>query len=127
MDNDDLNEILTECAQLRGCYPLMHRTLHEFDWFASCVIFGWTQFEEYTAKEHIKKHPEAEKAMQEKKEEYQKIFNKWHGAVTYDNELIALAKAFREYCHEEYDSDVAERKKELDEFMTKLKKYDKLS
>jgi len=38
--SDPLNDILVECCKLRGCYPLMHRTLHEFNWFCSCVIWG---------------------------------------------------------------------------------------
>jgi hypothetical protein len=32
---DTLNDILVECCKLRGCYPLMHRTLHEFNWFCN--------------------------------------------------------------------------------------------
>lgn len=33
--NPDVNEILMECARLRGCYPLVRRTLSEFNWFIS--------------------------------------------------------------------------------------------
>jgi hypothetical protein len=38
--SDPLNDILVECCKLRGCYPLMHRTLHEFNWFCNCAIGG---------------------------------------------------------------------------------------
>lgn len=35
----DLNEILKECARLRGVYRLQHRILKEFDWFVGTIIF----------------------------------------------------------------------------------------
>ena len=37
---DPLNDILVDCARMRGSYPLMHRTLNEFAWFCSCAIWG---------------------------------------------------------------------------------------
>ena len=40
MSNDTLNDILIECARLRGCYPLMHRILDEFCWFCDAAISG---------------------------------------------------------------------------------------
>lgn len=41
MSNDTLNDILIECARLRGCYPLMHRILDEFCWFCDAAISGF--------------------------------------------------------------------------------------
>ena len=39
INTNDLNEILKECARLRGVYRLQHRILKEFDWFVSTIIF----------------------------------------------------------------------------------------
>lgn len=38
-----LSETLNECARLRGLHDhLSHRTLHQFDWFVTEMIFGST-------------------------------------------------------------------------------------
>lgn len=81
--DDGLNEILKECAILRGTYPyLMHRTLHEFEWFVSAVIWGDMG--------HI--------------EDGKRIYERWHKDAPRNSEdsLLWYAKAFREYCKEEY-------------------------
>lgn len=82
MSNDTLNDILIECARLRGCYPLMHRTLHEFDWFCSAVIWGKLS----------------------DNEEERMIYETYNYAFTNnDDELIKLAEAFLDYCRKEYN------------------------
>jgi hypothetical protein len=80
---DDLNSILVECAKLRGCYPLMHRTLSEFDWFCKAVIHGWTQYDQYQMDEMLTEYP-----------------YEWG-----DDELIHLARAFLDYCRTTYTGD----------------------
>ena len=82
--SDDLNEILKECAKLRGVYPdLMHRTLNEFNWFVRAVIWG-----ELT---HVV-------------DGGKRIYERWHNVTPINDgdSLICYAKAFLEYCKEEY-------------------------
>lgn len=81
MSGDTFNDILIECAKLRGCYPFMHRTLDEFNWFCGAVIWG----------KLFKDDKEREICVK---------YNEYY--VHGDSELIVLAKVFLEYCKEEY-------------------------
>lgn len=40
LSNAPLEDILYECAMLRGVDNVSHRSLHEFDWFVQECIFG---------------------------------------------------------------------------------------
>ena len=102
--SDQLNDILVECCILRGCYPLMHRTLHEFNWFCSCVIWGAGPFidgEIATAEADgdealagvLKDRRNEENAIRDR-------FREWYSCGS--DELIRLAEAFRIYCREQY-------------------------
>ena len=83
MSNDTLNDILIECARLRGCYPLIHRTLVEFCWFCDAAICGFISEDE----------------------EERRIYETYNYAFTNnDDELIKLAEAFLDYCRKEYSS-----------------------
>ena len=108
---DALNDILIECCKLRGCYPLMHRTLHEFDWFCSAVIFGaepglpiWIEEAEEAGDVDQAK---ALKKRQAQENQIQERFNRDHYGYDghQDEELPRLAEAFRIYCREVYDDD----------------------
>lgn len=77
---DRLNDILVECAKLRGCYPLVHRTLRQFNWFCRAVIFGGNN-EENRLKER---------------------FNKQYYDYGDGLELIRLGEAFLVYCRGRY-------------------------
>jgi len=104
--SDTLNDILVECAQLRGCFPLMHRVLHEFDWFVDAVIWGAGRLLEHEIREAeeagndtlaqgLKKRRDRENRLQARfKEQY---YNFDDGL-----ELIRLAEAFQIYCKEQY-------------------------
>lgn len=83
MSNDTLNDILIECARLRGCYPLMHRILDEFCWFCDAAISGFVS---------------------DDKEE-RRIYVTYNYAITNNvDELIKLAEAFLDYCKKKYSS-----------------------
>ena len=79
---EHLEDILMECAQLRGVQRLPHRTVHEFDWFISACIWGDLHGDEN------------EKEIEDR---YGKRFN-----PDADNLLLEWARLFREYCREEY-------------------------
>ena len=107
--SDLLNDILVECCKLRGCYPLMHRTLHEFNWFCSCVIWGADPLIDI---EIIKAEADGDevrvRALKDRRNEENAIhdrFGEWysHGC----DELIRLAKAFLLYCREQYGDEVS--------------------
>jgi hypothetical protein len=104
----DLNQILVECAKLRGCYPLMHRTLHEFNWFVNVVIWGWTYYDDWR-KESCKKYDDFnEQFWIDQRKEYERIHERWNDQYNCDeNELITLICAFLEYCQEEYSEENA--------------------
>ena len=100
---DELNEILIECAKLRGCYPLMHRTLHEFEWFVTVVIWGWSFSDVVRMGEDRKSSDYTEQFWIDQMKEYERIHNRWNHAYTCsENDLINEARAFLEYCQEEY-------------------------
>lgn len=103
---DELNEILIECAKLRGCYPLMHRTLHQFNWFVGVLIWGWTQYDDYRM-ERCRTHEDFnEQFWIDQRKEYERIHERWNSAYTCsENDLINEALAFLEYCQEEYNND----------------------
>jgi hypothetical protein len=71
-----LQEILSECARLRGVPELEHRTLHEFDCFVGELIF----------------------------EPYTDISQRWKQThyTLGTGQLTRLAQAFLEYCREQY-------------------------
>ena len=108
---DALNDILIECCKLRGCYPLLHRTLHEFNWFCSAVIWGpgplislWIveaedrgDFGEVVA---LKERQAQENRIRER---FNRDYYGYDGHQ--DEELPRLAEAFRIYCREVYDDD----------------------
>lgn len=107
--SDSLNDILVECCKLRGCYPLMHRTLHEFNWFCSCVIWGADPLIDI---EIIKAEADGDevrvRALKDRRNEENWIhyrFGEWysHGS----DELIRLAEAFLLYCREQYGDEVS--------------------
>jgi len=103
MTRSDLNDILVECAQLRNCYPLMHRTLSEFNWFCSTIIFGWTEFDQYEMDKILREYPGLWSFWSDARDEKEAIGNRWHGAYEpCEDELVRLARAFREYCEEQY-------------------------
>jgi hypothetical protein len=101
---DTLNDILVECAKMRGTYPLMHRTLHEFNWFCDCAIGGAGPFIDIEI-ELAKADGDEVLAgvLTARRNEENRIrdrFGEWysHGS----DELIRLAEAFRIYCREQY-------------------------
>ena len=101
---EDLNTILIDCSQIRRCYPLMHRTLSEFDWFCRTAIYGWSSFDQYEMDKILIEFPDGWKLWSDAREEKEHVKDKWGSAYNWgDAELINLAKAFREYCHEQYD------------------------
>ena len=109
--SDSLNDILVECCKLRGCYPLMHRTLHEFNWFCSCVIWGAGPLIDVEIKQAEANGDEDHvKALKDRRNEENAIherFGEWysHGS----DELIRLAKAFLIYCREQYGNEEASK------------------
>ncbi len=109
-DEEDLNTILIDCAKLRGAYPLMHRTLHEFGWFCSACIHGWTSIDQYQMDDAIRNYtgklfdPEHIMSIWENtKSDTKMVYDRWNDQYCPgDDELIRLGKAFREYCVETY-------------------------
>jgi hypothetical protein len=107
---DTLNDILVECCKLRGCYPLMHRTLHEFNWFCNCAIGGAGPFIDGEIATAEADGDEAlAGALRDRRNEENAIqnrFGEWysHGS----NELIRLAEAFLIYCREQYGDEEVE-------------------
>ena len=101
---DTLNDILVECCKLRGCYPLMHRTLHEFNWFCSCVIWGAGPFIDVEIKQAEADGDEAHaRALKERRNEENGIRDRFGERYSYgSDELIRFAEAFRIYCREQY-------------------------
>jgi hypothetical protein len=99
----DLNEILVTCAKLRGCYPLIHRTLHEFNWFINVVIWGWNDYRQFEMNEAIKGSPDIESVWDEIRKRETELHERFHRVYVYgDCELLNMAAAFQEYCVEEY-------------------------
>ena len=104
---DTLNEILVECCKLRGCYPLLHRTLHEFNWFCSCVIWGaGPLIDVEIGRAEADGDEVLVRALKNRRDEENEIQNRFgkyysHGS----DELIRLAKAFRIYCREQYGNE----------------------
>lgn len=106
---DMLNDILVECAKMRGTYPLMHRTLHEFNWFCDCVIGGASPFIdiEIATAETVGDEARA-RALKDFRNEEDGILNRfgeWYSPGS--DELIRLAKAFLIYCREQYGGEEA--------------------
>lgn len=103
---DQLNDILIECCQLRGVYPLMHRTLHEFDWFCSAVIWGSSDRLKHRIAEAEDAGGETIASMyrdiQAAEDSIRERFKKTHFDYADGLELIRLAEAFRIYCRERY-------------------------
>lgn len=85
-----LSGILEECARLRGIPPnLIHRTLHEFDWFCTELIFQNTELSILNRVKYI---------------EISKNFYNIHG----HSKIDALGKSFLQYCIDEYGGDEPE-------------------
>lgn len=106
---DPLNDILVECAKMRGCYPLIHRTLHEFAWFCSAVIWGADPgLEAEAQKAEQNQNPDVASFLRERidiEDGIKARFNReyyGYGDGHEDEELIRLAEAFRIYCQEQY-------------------------
>jgi len=102
---DALNDILIECCKLRGCYPLMHRTLFEFSEFCEGAIFGVTEYHNYLVNETEKNYPGTPfvAIRKEERERARRIHERWHDWYVYgDDELLKLAEAFLTYCREQY-------------------------
>jgi len=106
---DPLNDILVECAKMRGCYPLIHRTLHEFDWFCTAVIWGADPgLEAEAQKAEQNQNLYAASFLRERiaiEDGIKARFNReyyGYGDGHEDEELIRLAEAFLVYCREQY-------------------------
>lgn len=105
-NNSDLNAILVECAKLRGCYPLMNRITHQFNWFTNVLVFGWTKFDDYRIDHDRNSADFNNQFWAEQRQEYERIHTRWGSYYEHgDKALINVAKAFLEYCHEQYDDD----------------------
>jgi len=79
---DELNEILKECAAIRGVHNLQHRILHEFDWFVGCIIWHkWEKFPEDEDCQKLKKYSSFE-------------------VKDCNNALLEWGKLFLDYYHE---------------------------
>ena len=81
-----IEEVLQNCAKLRGVHGLSWRTLHEFFWFVS--MSKWGNRECYTEEEH---------------EVYENFNGRPVGLnVSFDKMLLDEALLFEEYCENEY-------------------------
>jgi hypothetical protein len=104
--SDTLNGILVECCKLRGCYPLMHRTLHQFDWFVEAVIYGPDPGLNTEIAEAEQAGNEALAKLLRARQTEENALVKQFKDVSFDydkgNELITLARAFRVYCTKQY-------------------------
>lgn len=90
MSDIHLEDILRECAELRGVGRMQHRTLHEFDWFISACIWG----------------------RDSESEEERTVYEKFKDRIDFANRKDALlewGKLFLEYCEEEYEDTEAKR------------------
>lgn len=84
-----IEEVLQNCAKLRGVHGLSWRTLHEFFWFVSAS--KWGNRECYTEEEHD-------------------VYKNFNGRpvglnVSFDKMLLDEALLFEEYCEGEYGED----------------------
>ena len=102
--SDPLNDILVECCELRGCYPLMHRTLNEFAWFCSCAIWGAGPLID---REIATAEADGDEALagvlkgrRDVANGIRDRFGEWYSYGS--DELIRFAEAFRIYCREQY-------------------------
>ncbi len=102
--SDTLNDILVECAQLRGCFPFMHRTLHEFNWFCSCAIWGSDRLLEHEIQQMTALgNVDAAKYLTERRDLENSIRARFNTCYqSGPDELIRLAEAFLAYCREQY-------------------------
>jgi hypothetical protein len=107
--SDPLNDILIECARLRGVYPLMHRTLHEFNWFCSCAIWGAGPFIDIEIEQAEADGDEAlAGALKDRRNEENGIRDRFNERYRHgSDELIRLAEAFHEWCREQYGDEGA--------------------
>jgi hypothetical protein len=107
---DTLNDILVECCKLRGCYPLMHRTLHEFNWFCNCAIGGAGPFIDGEIATAEADGDEAlAGALKDRRNEENGIRDRFGERYSYgSDELIRLAEAFLIYCREQYGDEEVE-------------------
>jgi hypothetical protein len=113
-EEEDLNSILVDCAKLRGSYPLIHRTLNEFEWFCTACIYGWTAFDQYRMDEAIRNYTgrmfDVDTIIlvwDDMKTEMKMVYDRWNDRYCPgDDELVRFGIAFREYCEEVYDDEI---------------------
>jgi len=100
-----LEEILNYCAFLRGVRCLEHRTLREFDWFVSSLIFGKTEYK-YTMTNLKSKDPKSleYKLTKRTAKDALKIYEKYNHIYNPcgQDSLLKYARAFLKYCEKEY-------------------------
>ena len=101
---DTLNDILVECARMRGSYPLMHRTLNEFAWFCSCAIWGaGATIDTEIAAAEAAGDAFRTGALKDRRNTENGIRDRFRDRYKYGaDELIRFAEAFRIYCREQY-------------------------
>ncbi len=102
--SDPLNDILVECCKLRGCYPLMHRTLNEFAWFCSCAIWGAGPFiDGEIATAEVDGDEALAGVLKDRRNTENGIRDRFNERYRHgSDELILFAEVFREWCQEQY-------------------------
>ena len=102
--SDPLNDILVECAKMRGTYPLMHRTLHEFNWFCDCAIGGASPFIDIEIEQAKADGDEVlAGVLTARRNEENRIWDRFNDRYKHgSDELIRFAEAYREWCREQY-------------------------
>jgi hypothetical protein len=81
----------------------MHRTLHEFEWFVTVVIWGWSFSDVVRMGEDRKSRDYNEQFWIDQMKEYERIHKRWKDVYRCsENDLINEARAFLEYCQGEY-------------------------
>jgi len=102
--SDPLNDILVECARMRGSYPLMHQTLNEFAWFWFCAIWGAGPFIDGEIATAEADGDEARAGvLKDRRNTENGIRDRFNERYRYgSDELILFAEAFREWCREQY-------------------------
>jgi len=83
----NLEDLMNECAYLRGNMPeLIHRTIHEFNWFVSNLIFNKDEI--YKDMKELFKIPESEP--------FFKVINDFH--YPKKHQFTVLVRFFNDYC-----------------------------
>jgi len=99
----------SSAANSAAGYPLMHRTLHEFNWFCSCVIWGAGPFidGEIATAEADGDEALAGVLKDRRTRRTGSGTDSVNGISYGSDELIRLAEAFRIYCREQYGDEGA--------------------